>query len=597
MSTNHFDPFLGQTESKHEERPLSKADKETKRKGNSFKRDPMTQTRLSNFFKKASSATPCSSPDESAGEDLVTYETDLNPEDTTLKLEETEHIDNKKKRNIHEDTTLKIDEVEQSDNDDKEEGQENKTKTFVINITLKGVPSDSKGIDDSKNNNTKHDSNKRPQNDNVSKVKDSPSPKKVKPTAKRKIQALFGDSSGSDSEPKNDKKIKIGPEFSKRSKDKEHQHDSKSLKIDSDSKTKLEKHKSKSTKPEHCESKQNNLPSEQSKRIKSDTSGMKSPRKESKREKEEHRDSKKYEREHETKPKSSESKHNKQKKKDEKKSHKKTPDKRKSGHVSKSKGVTSIFGELSGSDSEKELIIDEGLEPLINNEEEAHDNLPTNSMDTEVVEIATDSGTDTIKILEHNTQQQINNSDEINSSITKIDDNKLDKAHKLSIEADKVLQELKQFSEMPPEPDIVVEKKVEKKVKLTEPSEVSRSTSKHMSQESKKQKLSLSGKTKDKHCVKERKDKRHNKIEDRKKKLVKPDEHFNEKRQDKEDPSKKTEKVDVASLVVKLLMPYYKKKKINSRDLFKITARHIVHQLLAIQITGKIYYFQPRHEF
>ncbi|CAB3223491.1 unnamed protein product [Arctia plantaginis] len=38
-------------------------------------------------------------------------------------------------------------------------------------------------------------------------------------------------------------------------------------------------------------------------------------------------------------------------------------------------------------------------------------------------------------------------------------------------------------------------------------------------------------------------------------------------------------------MVVKLLMPYYKKKKISSRDLFKTTARHIVHQLLAIQVT------------
>ncbi|XP_026315503.1 ATP-dependent DNA helicase Q5 isoform X2 [Hyposmocoma kahamanoa] len=173
----------GETVSKHEERHLSKADKETKRKGNSFKKDPMTQTRLSNFFQKASVKTPRSSPDESAGDNLVTHERDVNPEDTTLKLEETENLDNQQ-RNIHEDTTLKIDELEQSDNDDKEDGQNNITKTFVINITLKGVPSDSKGFDDSKNNNTKHESNKRPHNDNVSKVKESPSPKKVKPTAK-----------------------------------------------------------------------------------------------------------------------------------------------------------------------------------------------------------------------------------------------------------------------------------------------------------------------------------------------------------------------------------------------------------------------------
>lgn len=591
MSANRSYPFLGETESKHEERPLSKADKETKRKGNSFKKDPMTQTRLSNFFQKGSGKSPHSSPDESAGEDLITNERDLNPEDTTLKLEETESLDNQQ-RNIHDETTLKIDEVEQSDNDDKEEGQEHMTKTLVINITLNGVVSDSKGFDDNKNNNIKHESNKRPHSDNGSKAKESSSPKKVKPTAKRKIKALFGDSSGSDSEPKDGKKIKIEPELSKRIK--EQQHELKSTKIDRDSKSKIEKIKLKSTKSEHCESKQNNKASEQSKRIKSESSERKSPRKESKREKEENQHSKiKYEREHETKSKSSESKHNKPKKVDEKKSHKRTPEKHKS---EKSKDVTSIFGDLSASDSEKELIIDEGLESLTNKEEEAQDNQPTNSMDTEVLEIETDSGTDTIKTLKHDIQQQINNSDEL-STTEHEHGNKLDKAHKLSIEADKVLQELKQFSEMPPEPDIVVEKKVEKKVTSTVPSDDSRSTSKPKSQESKRHKLSLSGKTKDKHSTKERKDKRHSKTEDRKEMHLKPDEPFNEKRQDKEDPSKKSEKVDVASLVVKLLMPYYKKKKISSRDLFKITARHIVHQLLAIQVTGKIYYIRLSQEF
>lgn len=541
----------------------------------------MTQTRLSNFFQKTSGEIPRSSPDESTGDNLVICEKDLNAEDTTLKLEETEKLDNQQ-RNIHEDTTLKIDELEQSDNDDKEEGEDNVTKTFVINITLKGVPSDSKGFD----NNTKHESNKRTHNDNASKVKESPSPKKVKPTAKRKIKALFGDSSGSDSESK-DKKVKTEPDFSKRIK--EHQHDSKYLKIDRDSKSKIEKHKSKPTKLDHCVNKQNNLTSEQNKRIKSESNETKSPRKDSKREKEEHRDWKKIERAHETKLKSSESKHNKPKKKDEKKSHKRTPEKQKTENVSKSKDVTSIFGDLSGSESEKELIIDEGLESVTNNEENVQDRQPTNSKDTEILEIEMDSGTDATKTLEHNMQQQqINNLDELNNSITEVDDNKLDKAHKLSIEADKVLQELKQFSEMPSEPDIVLEKKVELKVKSIDSSDVSRSTSNHKSQESKRHKLSLIGKIKDKHLVKERKDKRHSKIDNRKEKHLKPDEHLNEKSQDKEDPSKKSEKVDVASLVVKLLMPYYKKKKISSRDLFKITARHIVHQLLAIQVTGKI---------
>lgn len=583
MSINHCHPFLGETESKHEERPLSKADKETKRKGNSFKKDPMTQTRLSNFFQKASSKTPRSSPDESAEDN--TYERDVNADDTTLKLEETESSDNQQ-RNIHEDTTLKLDELEQSNNDDKEVTRDNITKTFVINITLKGVPSNSEGFDDSKNNNTKRENNKRPHNDNVSKVKGSPSPKKVKPTAKRKIKALFGDSSGSDSESKDDKRVKLEPEFLKRAK--EQQCNSKSSKIERDNKSKIEKHKSKSTKPDHCESNLNNIASEQGKRVKNEASETKSPRKELKRANEGYRDSKKYERDHEIKSKSTESKHSRPKKKDDKKSHKRTPEKHKTENASKSKDVTSIFGDLCGSDSEKELIIDEGLESLTNNEEETQDNQPTNTKDTEIFETGSYSGTDPINTLEDNLPQQINNSEEFNSSVRELDDNKLDKAHKLSIEADKVLQELKQFSEMPPEPDIVQEKKLEQKVKPLEVSHVSRSTSKHKSQESKRHKISLSSKTKDKHSVKERKDKRPNKIEDRKEKHLKFDEHVNEKKQDKEDPSKKSEKVDVASLVVKLLMPYYKKKKISSRDLFKITARHIVHQLLAIQVTGKI---------
>lgn len=540
----------------------------------------MTQTRLSNFFKKASDTTTRSSPDESA-EDLVINEKDPNPEDTTLKLDETNDSDNKQ-RNIHEDTTLKIDEVEQSDNDDKE-GQENVTKTLVINITLQGVPTDSKGIVDSKNNNTNHDSNKRPHK--LCKVKLSASPKKVKPTAKRKIKALFGDSSGSGSEPEDAKKVKIEPEFSKQIK--EEPQESKSCKSDRDSKHKIEKHKSKS-KPEHSQCKQNNLTSEQNKQIKNDSSETKSPWKESKRDKEEHRDSKKHkEREHEIKSKSSENKHKKLKK-DEKKSCKGTPEKHKSENDSKSIDVKSIFGNLSGSESEKELIIDEGLESQTCNEEITHHDLQTNSKITEIIlEMEKESGTDNMKTLENHMQQQINSSDELNTSITELDDNKLDKAHKLSKEADKVLQELKIFSEMPLQPDVIVEKKVEKTVKSTEPSGVSLSPSKQKSNEPKKHKLSITGKRKDKDNVEDRKEKRPNKIEERKEKHPKPDEHFKEKRKDKEDPSKKSEKVDVASLVVKLLMPYYKKKKISSRDLFKITARHIVHQLLAIQITGK----------
>lgn len=545
----------------------------------------MTQTRLSNFFKKALDTTPCSSPGENAEEDTASVnEKDPNPEDTTLVLKETDNLDNKQ-RNIHEDTTLKIDEVEQSDDDDDYEGQEDLTKTLVINITLQGVPNETKKNDDSKNNNTDHKSKKRSHNN--SKVKFSPSPKKVKSTAKRKIKALFGDSSGSGSEPEDAKKVKIEPEFLKQIK--EHQK-SKSSKTDRDSKNK-EKHKSKSTKLEPSECKQNNLASEQGNHNKSDSSETKLPRKESKRNKEQHRESKKHKtREHNIKSKSSENKQKKLKKKDENRSHKETQEKQKTENDSKSIDVKSIFGNLSGSDSEKDLIIDEGLESSINNEDNTLHDLQTNAKDTELVlkmeEI--DSGeTDAMKTLDNNIQQQINSSDKLNSSITEINDNKLDKAHKLSKEADKVLQELKIFSEKPLEPEVIAEKKVEKKVKSTEPSGISLSPSKHKSHESKKHKLSLTSKKKDKHSVEVTKEKRPNVNEERKEKDRKSGEHFKEKRKDKEDPSKKYEKVDVASLVVKLLMPYYKKKKISSRDLFKITARHIVHQLLAIQITGK----------
>lgn len=44
-------------------------------------------------------------------------------------------------------------------------------------------------------------------------------------------------------------------------------------------------------------------------------------------------------------------------------------------------------------------------------------------------------------------------------------------------------------------------------------------------------------------------------------------------------------KAEMALLVVKLLMPFYKMKKISSRDLFKVTARHIVHKLMNIKVT------------
>lgn len=51
--------------------------------------------------------------------------------------------------------------------------------------------------------------------------------------------------------------------------------------------------------------------------------------------------------------------------------------------------------------------------------------------------------------------------------------------------------------------------------------------------------------------------------------------------------SKDKVKVDIAEFVVKQMTPYYKKGMIASRELFKATARHIVHHLLSVNKTGK----------
>lgn len=58
-------------------------------------------------------------------------------------------------------------------------------------------------------------------------------------------------------------------------------------------------------------------------------------------------------------------------------------------------------------------------------------------------------------------------------------------------------------------------------------------------------------------------------------------------KKDLDNSSKVKVKVDIAGFVVKQMTPYYKKGMIASRELFKATARHIVHHLLAVNKTGR----------
>ncbi|XP_047991514.1 ATP-dependent DNA helicase Q5-like [Leguminivora glycinivorella] len=460
-------------ESKNEERVLSKADKETQRKANSFKRDPLQQTKLQSFFRKASQISPKNTPDDSEDDGLF-IDDSKSPSEDALK-EDTNDVETKQADDIHNDTTLKIENnsepennietIDDSKNDSKEDSE---TKTFVINITLQGVPSKDKHStkskkeskhsrsDNHKKESERHKSDRKHKEHKHNKSNENKSPSKSPKQAKRKIKDLFGESSESDGEKPEVKKVKT----------------------------------------------------EDKKRIKS-------------------------------------------KKHDDKKHHKKTEH----SHEKKSEETitqkeqqnkpeaTSVAEENnSGSESEKELVIDEQLETNNKNE-------PENS-------------------IENTSSEQSHNSSAASSNPVEAseEDAKLDKAHQLSKEADKVLQALKMFSENPPEP-VVIEKPVEKE----KPKDIisPKSSHKHKSDHHSKDrsKLSLRRKSKEHKEHRDRHKEKKHKVE----KIVKEE--------------KKAEKVDVAGLVVKLLMPYYKRKKIDNRDLFKVTARHIVHQLLAIQVT------------
>ncbi|KAL0831287.1 hypothetical protein ABMA28_002131 [Loxostege sticticalis] len=485
-------------------RRLAKADRETKRKANSFKRDPLTQTKLQNFFKKASDESPRSNTDGSDDDDsnlVIDENSKDNYDDTTLKLEDTNSID------THNDTTLKL-----SEKNDQHEQNDN-SKTLIINITFKGIPKKSnkngddngtdlrsgKNLSDTdeektqvvKDPKTSETSNSIMKKDKGKSNAINKSPEKVKPIAKRKIKALFGDSSDSDTEQQKPKKVK-------------HNDD--------------------------------------------------------KRKKESKHDEKKDSKEHKKKRKS----------KDKEKTIKKKE---------------TFQKQVSDSESEKELVIDiesqESENKLKENVGSTNSNLRGPKDESQVPNSGSEADkVDDTKEFENKSvdiTDKEDNSDKTNDSSglsIDVEDTELNKAIKLSQEADKVLMSLKKFAEKVNEP-VVVEPKIEKKPSpiISQPKSPIKLDKSKSKESSSKHKSSLSlNKSKDRH--KHEKKTTKDKVDKIKKDKPKG-----------EPVTKKTEKVDVAGLVVKLLMPYYKNKKISSRDLFKITARHIVHQLLAIQIT------------
>ncbi|XP_053612288.1 ATP-dependent DNA helicase Q5-like [Plodia interpunctella] len=479
--------------SKNEERALSKADKETKRKANSFKRDILTQTKLQTFFKKASEESSLSTPVESDddGGSLIIDENLGHSDDTTLKLEDADSS-----RDLHNETTLKL-----YDNESK-----SKERSFVINITLQGVKSNEK-------NKAKKD---RVENNKTKEIKDL---QNIKPTAKRKIKVLFGESS--DSEPELlPKKVKVDENINfKSSKDRISHYSKKSDKSD--------KHK---------------------------------------------------------------------------KSH------AKKSKIHEKSDIKKASNDLSD-ESEKELIIDDtessqniftDLNEMDNSQQSSKSSIQYSDDSKHLNE--NEKQSENIESKESDNVESLNSSEEPINPIIEIE--KLDKAHRLSKEAEDVLEKLKKFSELPQTPlESSVEPKHLEMLEIKDPSPV------NLDKHSDKSKHSLSLNKKSKHLIGSNgHHKRHHKGEKHSKEKYNTEEKIFEEKgktdqkhkenqetssqrkdggKDRKHNKKETgaKKVDLAELVVKLLMPYYKHKKISSRDLFKITARHIVHQLLAIQVT------------
>lgn len=515
---------LHNKEVKSEENKLSKADKETKRKASSFKRDPLTQTKLGNFFKKASDASPVSTPDHSDYDDLVIDENEEGDKDRT-------HEEN----NHSNDTTLKIKEINENDesyNTSHGKEKSNNFKTFVINITLKGIPQ--KETADDNNVKTEHKTEKKRTESRKNKHKkdvDSKSYEKEKnKPSKRKLKALFGESD-SDNESPEPKQIKTSRNNKKNEEDK-----IKKIK---------KSHQKDSEKP-----KQHDLP----------------------------------------------------------------------------KNPSSLFGNISDSESEKELVIDDG---------DDYSNISKSADKTLIISDITfpEENQDNVKSNDEHSETSLEMSlDSKSSSFERLqpssEDANLNKARKLSLEADAIMQKLKNFAPAP----VKLESTDIMDVEITPPdfipdspppSKLKAKVQSHNNDISSHNKLNLSNKLKVENDLNQKIKDDGNSSKAPKEKIVsKPKEEQNCSQKLKEDGSgkknkndrkskkigkneqvsnvenkhsnkekktvevkKKSEKIDLAGMVVKLLMPYYKKKKISSRDLFKTTARHIVHQLLAIQVT------------
>lgn len=530
---------------------------------NTFKRDPLTQTKLQTFFKKASdvNSEQNNTSDESDQDGGLAIDNDESRDvcnDTSTTIQPIEN---------NNDTTLKISEAVSPSSD-----YEKSDRTFVINITLQGVPSKSKPTQEHKKD----------------VETDLKSPDKLKPVAKRKIKALFGESSESDEESNEPKRKKTSPsQHSQEHHHHKHKHKHKKnyTKEKEEKRIDTEKHKEKQKidTEKHKEGRKSDTDKHKEDK-KSDTNKQKEDKKsdadkhkeEKKSDKDKHREKKlqtdkiKEEKKSVVQKQKEQKKLDRNKHREEKKQdrhHKKdknhdTEQKNEDAEHKDSSFIdnkTSLSGEASDSeDGEKPLVIDDGTDLHHDNEMKSDDT----SQEQNTSPKSESNQSDKELQLEpyENDQNKLNQS---TSYVQVVEEKKLSKAHRLSLEADKVLEKLKQFAEMPQEPIIPEEPVKETKPTSPSPVKIEIPTSRH-------NRLSLS-KTKE-HRDKERSEKKS---------------RMKEKR--KEDKKEKKEKVDMASLVVKLLMPYYKKKKISNRDLFKITARHIVHQLMAIQVTGMLF--------
>lgn len=602
----------------NQERPLSKADKETKRKANSFKRDPLSQTKLQSFFTPASRESRSSISNES-DEDALVIDDNNDTGNDTLKLDDMCKLDNAEKVvSDHNDTTLKLEPVSESEeingvdsdclHSDAIKDKSN-TKTFVINITLQGVPSKKKHTteDTKKSNKEPHSKHSKSetikddlnssQADNKTKDKKDialKSPSKSPKQGKRKIKDLFGESD-SDTEKPESKKLKAedskirqtkkssesdGAKDPKKpiSEDRKHKHTKKQGDNGKSSQSDRDKHELKKIKTEDRSKRRSKKHDDVDRSAGSDGGKQEVKKIEASDRRKGHSknhdldaDSSESDKESEvTKKNNTENKkkrHSKQH--SDRKHHKKSENSQvKAEEVEEpaQNRLTLAQNNNLDSESENELVIDENMNSSSEGKE-ANSSANTYSQD-----------------ISNNSSATTNSS---NIIIHEEEDAKLDKAYQLSKEADKVLQALKMFAENPPEPVVVAEKsaKVEKPDKVDSPAKESSDLAKtsHTHHKHKSDHHRHHSKDRTKLSLSRSKEHRHNK-ERHKEKVINSEKEKSDKRVVKEE---KKEKVDLAGLVVKLLMPYYKKKKIDNRDLFKITARHIVHQLIAIQVTGK----------